>query len=304
MQSTTRQEGRRPHGRSYSLSWKDGNGITRSAEVQATDVSDSGIAVRCPIEIQKDTIVYVQAEEHTVGYATVRHVVGKDAGYDIGLEFDENARKAQSKLGEPQECDHYEFLQISPKAQPETIHRVYRFLAARLHPDNPETGDPNQFVRLNQAYEVLSDPEQRERYDKTLQKKSAQPSTSFTSFDFVDGVQGEVNRRLAVLSLLYRKCRANIHNPQISLLELEAQMGVPREYLDFTIWYLRSKKLINQQDNAEFTLTSSGVDYIEENYEELPVLQKLLTAGTPFSRKSRSETETPAEEAVVGHLIN
>ena len=37
--------------------------------------------------------------------------------------------------------DYYELLQISPNAEPETIHRVYRLLAQRFHPDNKETGD-------------------------------------------------------------------------------------------------------------------------------------------------------------------
>src|SRR4051812_13398865 len=37
--------------------------------------------------------------------------------------------------------DYYELLQISPNAEPETIHRVYKMLAQRYHPDNPETGD-------------------------------------------------------------------------------------------------------------------------------------------------------------------
>jgi DnaJ-class molecular chaperone len=32
--------------------------------------------------------------------------------------------------------DYYEFLQISANAEPDTIHRVYRFLAARLHPES------------------------------------------------------------------------------------------------------------------------------------------------------------------------
>ena len=40
--------------------------------------------------------------------------------------------------------NYYEFLQISPNAEPDTIHRVYRFLAARFHPDNPETGDADK----------------------------------------------------------------------------------------------------------------------------------------------------------------
>ena len=41
--------------------------------------------------------------------------------------------------------DYYEFLQISKNAEPDTIHRVYRFLAARFHPDNPESGDEEKF---------------------------------------------------------------------------------------------------------------------------------------------------------------
>ena len=42
--------------------------------------------------------------------------------------------------------DYYEFLQISPNAEPATIHRVYRFLAGRLHPDIPGTGDAEKFL--------------------------------------------------------------------------------------------------------------------------------------------------------------
>ena len=49
--------------------------------------------------------------------------------------------------------DYYEFLQISPNAEAETIHRVYRFLAARFHPDNPETSDPEKFAMLRHASE-------------------------------------------------------------------------------------------------------------------------------------------------------
>jgi len=45
--------------------------------------------------------------------------------------------------------DYYEFLQISPNAEPGTIHRVYRFLAGRFT-DNPETGDAEKFFLLKQ----------------------------------------------------------------------------------------------------------------------------------------------------------
>ena len=60
------------------------------------------------------------------------------------------------------------------------------------------------------------------------------------------------------------------------MLKLEKQMAFPREYLDFTVWYLRSKKYIISEDNSELALTAAGVDYVEENYSKIPVLNKLL----------------------------
>ena len=64
---------------------------------------------------------------------------------------------------EPQ--DYYEILQVSASADPETIHRVYRLLAQRFHPDNRETGNAGRFRAISEAYTVLSNPEERARYD-------------------------------------------------------------------------------------------------------------------------------------------
>ena len=61
--------------------------------------------------------------------------------------------------------DYYELLQVSPNAEPETIHRVYRLFAQRVHPDNLETGNEAKFRALQDAYSVLSDPEKRAEYD-------------------------------------------------------------------------------------------------------------------------------------------
>jgi curved DNA-binding protein len=179
------------------------------------------------------------------------------------------------ELGLTLACDYYEFLQISPDAKPETIQRVYRFLAARYHPDNRQTGDLEKFLLLTRAYEVLSDPKRRAQYNSTT-KRELPPGTLFESVDFMDGIDGEMNRRIAVLSLLYRQCRANVHTPHVSMLDLEAQIGVPREYLDFTVWYLRSKKYVKQEDNGDLALTCLGVDYIESNRSNFPLLYKRL----------------------------
>jgi len=96
----------------------------------------------------------------------------------------------------------------------------------------------------------------------------------------VNGIEGEASRRLGVLSLLYSRRRANPEEPRVSLYDLEKRMGWPREYLDFTTWYLRSMRYITSADNSDFTLTALGVDYVESNYTKIPILNKLLNSGT------------------------
>jgi DnaJ-class molecular chaperone len=57
--------------------------------------------------------------------------------------------------------DYYEILQISPNAEPEMIHRVYRLLAQRFHPDNGDSGNESRFRTMVEAYRVLGDPEEQ-----------------------------------------------------------------------------------------------------------------------------------------------
>ncbi len=292
MNTERRHEARTRSRKTFCISWKDVAGITHSAEVQALNTSHSGLAFRCAVELPVKTVVYIEAHEaFTAGYSLVRHCRRLGDSYVIGVELDESAKQASGKTAESQ--NYYDFLQISPTAQTGTIQRVFRYLAGRYHPDNPNTGDPERFLLLNRAYKVLSDPQRRAAYDAELNRTRNHLSPALAEIDFLDGVEGELNRRLAILALLYRKCRGNISDPRISLLELEAQMGFPREYLDFTTWYLRSKKYIAREDNSDFSLTVSGVDFVEENYEKLPLLRKLLGPGMAPEFHSKSTHEGP-----------
>jgi DnaJ-class molecular chaperone len=51
--------------------------------------------------------------------------------------------------------DYYEVLEISPQASQDTIHRVYRYMAARYHPDIQGTGNLEKFTHLTSAYNSL-----------------------------------------------------------------------------------------------------------------------------------------------------
>ncbi len=62
--------------------------------------------------------------------------------------------------------DYYKILGVDRKADDKTIKSAYRKLARRYHPDVAKTKDATEkFKEVAEAYEVLSDPEKRRRYD-------------------------------------------------------------------------------------------------------------------------------------------
>lgn len=74
-----------------------------------------------------------------------------------------------SVAGRGSQVDHYRTLGVARDATTREIRRAYWRLARRHHPDaNPGDDDPGRFVAITGAYQVLSDPAARARYDRTL----------------------------------------------------------------------------------------------------------------------------------------
>jgi len=63
--------------------------------------------------------------------------------------------------------DLYGFLGVAPDATPEQIKSAYRRKAAQFHPDrNPSADAAERFREVQEAYDLLADPEQRKAYDE------------------------------------------------------------------------------------------------------------------------------------------
>jgi molecular chaperone DnaJ len=94
--------------------------------------------------------------------------------------------------------DYYQTLGINPEASIDDIKKAYRKLAHKYHPDKSD-GNEQKFKEVNEAYEVLSDPQKRSSYDQFgkagfEQQQSYGPGfgqgQGFEGFDFGQGGQG------------------------------------------------------------------------------------------------------------------
>src|SRR5690349_99723 len=95
--------------------------------------------------------------------------------------------------------DYYKILEVDKNASAEDIKKAYRKLARKLHPDlNPNDKEAHRkFQQINEANEVLSDPEKRKKYDQygkdwqhaeqfEKQRQSQPRQEAFTQEDFSD----------------------------------------------------------------------------------------------------------------------
>ena len=68
--------------------------------------------------------------------------------------------------------NYYDILEISKLASPEVVEKAYKTLVKKHHPDlqsdNSKQNAENKMKDLNEAYEVISNPEKRAQYDKKL----------------------------------------------------------------------------------------------------------------------------------------
>ncbi len=70
--------------------------------------------------------------------------------------------------------NYYDTLNVSRSATLAEIKQAYRHLAKLFHPDSKrETADPEKIIEVNAAYEVLSDSQRRQSYDRQLQYQQA-----------------------------------------------------------------------------------------------------------------------------------
>ena len=265
--------------------------LANGSEATLVDFSSTGLRIELETTLLPGTAVQVSGEvEGAAGQVPVHGPcqvrwcaeVGRGL-YHAGLTFEKASdvpRRTAEMLGNG--ADHCEVLQVSRRADADTIRRVYHLMAQRYHPDNGETGNEELFRLIVKANDVLSDPARRAAFDVQLASHDRARLHLFENWQSSRGVQSEVLKRQAILRLLYNKRLVDADQPWIVLRDFENLMGCPREHLEFSFWILRENKMVTRGDNARYEITYQGVAAVEA--EELngqpTAIYPLLTAPT------------------------
>jgi len=166
--------------------------------------------------------------------------------------------------------DHYEILQVSQGAETETIERVFRLLAKRYHPDNADSGSEERFREVHDAYEVLMDPTRRAEYDVQYDKNKSMQWKLFEQGAAVNSREDDKRIFHGILSLLYVARRRNPESGGLGSVKLEQMLGVPREHLEFPVWYLKKRGWIETLPSGELAITVDGIDKISTEEMSFP----------------------------------
>ena len=281
-------------GHDIKLNYLSSNGISVVVPGQLVELTDDGCSIDLaqPVEVGLlGTFTGRLAEEgeHRVRARVTWCRLRTLKTHRIGVQFLEPVQRMSSEYAKPKAAggnssvapaDFYEVLQLGRNADTDTIHRVYRMLAQRYHPDNTESGSAERFRQVLEAYRVLSDPEQRAAYDVTHLDTQRVRWRIFDQNTSIDEFESEKAKRKGVLALLYRKRVTSPRDPHMNLQDIEDLLAVPREHLEFTFWFLKENNWVIRGDNGRFSITVQGVEQLEKTGVPRMNPNKLITGAT------------------------
>lgn len=148
--------------------------------------------------------------------------------------------------------NYYEILEVSEKASDEVIEKAYKVLAKKYHPDLQQNGNKKnaeeKMKLVNEAYDILSNPQKREDYNKKLNdertreniKKQEQANIKNDSYNYV---RPNYNQERANVSNNYNYKEQNYNKEEIKRQQefrQKVEKEARRRYLEAYDNYLRS----------------------------------------------------------------
>ena len=153
------------------------------------------------------------------------------------------------------EQNYYEILEVNKNASPEIIEKAYKTLVKKYHPDLQQDEDKNKYEekikKINEAYDILSDPEKRKKYDLNLK------NTEISINDYNSLYQENINLKNN-LNILKEKLNYlnNIQNNY-------KKNNINQEYSDN--YYTENFNNSNSKNNKNYS-ENNNINYNDINY--------------------------------------
>lgn len=168
-------------------------------------------------------------------------------------------------MGTNEFVDYYELLQLSANADAETIERIFRHLAKKFHPDNPDCADNQRFLQIVEAHKTLADPEARAGYDVKYHDYWNRKWRLASEASDSSSLNDDKAIRERLLSLLYVQRRRNMKSPGLGEHEMSRLLRTPTELVEFHLWYLKAKGWVERLETGHLAITALGVDQAEQS---------------------------------------
>lgn len=194
--------------------------------------------------------------------------------------------------------DYYDLLQLSPSADVDLIHRVFRHLAKQCHPDLGPSGDEARFRLLVKAHKTLTDEASRAGYDALYQEFWSQKWKVASEASKGSAFEEDAETRRKLLSLLYVQRRREMTRPGLGEYEMSKLLRTPVELVEFHLWYLREKKFVQRIESGQLAITALGVDEIERGYLHLAADRLLAVRGVGSAPEETQEVSGTLEDGV------
>ena len=170
------------------------------------------------------------------------------------------------------EQNYYEILEVNKNASPEIIEKAYKTLVKKYHPDLQQDENKNKYEekikKINEAYDILSDPEKRKKYDLNLKNTEISINDYNSLYQENINLKNNLNILKEKLNYLnniqnnYEKNNLNYNNLEYNKNNY-TKNNINQEYSDN--YYTENFNNSNSKNNENYS-ENNNINYKNINY--------------------------------------